>query len=167
MFDDLQPYVCTSEDCGTLMFAHRGAWAEHEMESHRREWQCRICQQVQFSSRGDLESHVKAKHKNIGNLQALETFLETCSRPAEIFPVSSCYFCDWTANLRALPANANVDINSEMYVTSAQFLKHLSRHLEQIALFSLPRNIFSDADSAVAGIGQEGSEGSSRVLVWS
>lgn len=167
MFEDLQPYLCTSEECGTLMFAHKRAWAEHEMQIHRREWHCRICRHGHFDCRSDLEWHTKMKHKDIANSQTLDTFLETCSRPIEVFPASTCDFCDWAAQLRAVPENANIDMDGEINVTAAQFLKHVARHIEQVALFSLPRNIFSDADSAVAGIGEEEWNGSSRALVCS
>ena len=53
----------------------------------------------------------------------------------------------------------------DIHVTISQFMKHIARHLEQVALFALPRMQIAEGDSAAADIGLRSSEGSSRVLV--
>lgn len=81
---DLQPYVCTFEDCGIVMFPDRRTWADHEMQVHRRDWQCNICREEKFDSSSALQSHVTLRHENFAKSEQIKAFLETCSRPVEI-----------------------------------------------------------------------------------
>ena len=165
LFEDLQPYVCTFRDCGTNMFANRRTWADHEMQVHRRIWQCKICRREQFGSDSALEAHVIRGHENLAKSQQLHMFLQTCSRPVEILTASYCNFCDWQNKLRRFKQNSDLEPQEEICVTAHQFMKHLAGHLEQLALFALPKIYVLDADSAAAGVAINSSGASSRSLV--
>lgn len=147
------------------MFANRRTWADHEMQVHRRAWECRFCLRQHFDSLGNLRSHVMLNHKNIAKSGQLEPFLEICSRPLETLAASTCDFCNWSEKLMRLKENREINPQEEIHVTAHQFMKHVAGHLEQIALFALPRSHFLDAESAAAGIGVNDSDQSSRALV--
>lgn len=134
------------------------------MQNHHRAWQCQICSD-QFGTADHLESHVKRMHADALDSSQLETFVETCSRPLDSSSANDCDFCDWASRLSALPKDAGHKAKADLTVPTARFLKHLARHMEQAALFSLPRIAFSDVDSAVAGMGEDESNGAEQALV--
>lgn len=160
VFADLQPYLCTFKECGLVMFGDRRTWADHEMGSHRRTHICPLCGKGNFKTRHGLSTHIEQRHGKHSNEVQLEALLNTSSRPIECFTASECPLCNWNEKLQQLNGE-----EGQMYVTVQQFMKHLAGHLEQAALFALPRNYALEAESNEAGAGAEDSEQTSRSLV--
>ena len=66
VFRDLQPYICTFENCAKpdRLFGSRQDWYDHEFQDHRREWFCAICTQA-CPTPTALEEHVKISHADL------------------------------------------------------------------------------------------------------
>jgi hypothetical protein len=78
----------------------------------------------------------------------LETLLRTSSHPSEFLLASECPFCDWNTVLRRRnPAPEG----TELSVPSIRFLKHLGKHLEELALFVVPQPEQDDESSDQLG----------------
>ena len=163
VFGDIQPYVCTFEDCGLLMFEDRRTWADHEMENHRRDLVCQICGTERIHSALGLSAHIRQTHRIDLNERQLDILLLTCSRPKELFSAQSCMLCDWEPKLRATGSAASD--HEETFVNPQRFAKHLASHLEQIALFSLPQNCSAEAATNQAEAGAELSDWSLSISV--
>ena len=129
---DLQPYMCTFENCATPheMYEGRRQWFNHELQKHRRSWRCHgHCNQT-FSSEDALAKHVRkhlsGQYTDVEIPVLVEMWAGQIDMDAE-FPCPLC--CDRIAG-------------------TIQLQKHLGRHLEEIALFALPSNeTESDEDS--------------------
>lgn len=154
---DLQPYVCTLEDCSASnrLFLTRAEWSQHEFTVHRLNWACNWCQgpPATFSRAEELKQHFAKSHPGEVTKAQMPLILEACERPMSSFGPSSCPFCtDWEA---LLPHN-----------TAKAFGRHLARHLQQLALESIPLSIegleVRDANGASEGddlaIGDSGDE---------
>ncbi|KAH8898865.1 hypothetical protein GQ53DRAFT_878085 [Thozetella sp. PMI_491] len=128
VFTDLQPYICTFEDCSSDLFKTRHEWFRHEMGCHRREWHCLKCRMV-FGSQSNLRHHFKNAHPvDIAESQ-VEPLLNVCGRPIRRFGHGSCPLCDsWEPGL-------STGDNSQ------DFCKHLAQHLQQLALSAIPQAI--------------------------
>ncbi|KAK3698106.1 hypothetical protein LTR37_017064 [Vermiconidia calcicola] len=160
VFTDLRPYICTAKQCGLMMFDDRRAWEDHEMENHHRCWICQICGIDRFNCRDELISHVQQRHDASLQGKRLDLLISTCSRPKEIFAKGACLLCDWS---QARLANKQMEVYDEFeLVTRQHFLRHLGTHLEQIGLFSLPRNDYVELGTDKAGAGPEATEVSTR-----
>ena len=69
---------------------------------------------------------------------------------------SDCPFCDdWEQRLRSV--NPDIPLSDTLVVTQVQFMHHLGAHMEQLALFAIPRGYteVGDADSANAAPGSD------------
>ncbi|KAF4448823.1 ankyrin repeat protein [Fusarium austroafricanum] len=77
VFSDLQPYVCTFEDCTSDLFFTREEWFSHEINLHRQDWVCILCNKSDtvFSSGATLRNHFREAHSEVNNNQ-LQTILE-------------------------------------------------------------------------------------------
>ena len=165
LYADLQPYSCTFQECGLLLFEDRESWIDHEMETHRRRWICQICWKDRFTTRQALADHVMQHKETRFTRHVLDAFLDTCSLPMEKISASACKLCNWDGGLRQV--NHDIPASAEVLVTARQLMVHLGRHLEQLALFALPRQINRETDSTCnqAGALSGASENSSRHLV--
>lgn len=126
-FADLQPYICTFADCEDELaqFPNRAAWAEHEFSQHRitRSWSCPECPQT-FNNFPRWQSHIQERHclffsdrnLNIAKDMAYKT-------EATRIEDDECPLC---RIVLGKPRRA--------------FVKHVGRHMEEIALMALPRN---------------------------
>ncbi|KAH7198805.1 uncharacterized protein B0J16DRAFT_360480 [Fusarium flagelliforme] len=129
VFTDLQPYVCTFEDCAisNRSFPTRAAWFQHECTVHRLQWNCNWCSQsdTTFHSAKDLKKHLDNTHSGMVTEAQMPMILETCERPIKSFGSDSCPLCaDWE------PPSTKENVKS--------FSRHLARHLQQLALEALP-----------------------------
>jgi hypothetical protein len=129
---DLQPYVCTIQDCSAShrLFSTRAEWFQHEITVHRREWACNWCQgpHTTFSSAEELKWHFVETHPDEVTEFQMPLILEACERPITSFGPSSCPLCtDW----EILPPHS----------TPKAFSCHLARHLQQLAVESIPPSI--------------------------
>jgi len=127
---DLQPYVCTFEPCDMShhFFSTKDEWFDHELTVHRTLWSCSTClvasvdsngsgQHLTFNTPADFAEHMDQVHhlptSRLGFSRAIEAF----RHPVPVRD-GQCSLCKGHAN---------------------KLKSHLARHLEQIALFALPR----------------------------
>lgn len=158
VFNDLRPYLCTALDCGLKLFADRNSWQQHEFETHWVEWYCRFCRHQPFTLREHLELHMRTRHEGNFTEIHLPYLLDISHRPVEAIAPSSCPFCDeWETNLVKLNRE---DGGEKVLVTPKQYREHVAVHMEQLALFTLPRGRIDadeDVDSTGANPGAESS----------
>ncbi|KAH7327481.1 hypothetical protein BKA65DRAFT_68013 [Rhexocercosporidium sp. MPI-PUGE-AT-0058] len=150
VFRDLRPYVCTFKECNLRMFRSRNEWFAHELQAHRREWTCATCSKL-FASKSSFKSHLLWHYPAMAGSE-LDALILQSEEPMDRFPASACLICDeWEAQImnpnrnekRAL-LNDGKDV--EPYGTKTQFRRHLGRHMEQLALFALPRDNLDDVE---------------------
>jgi hypothetical protein len=119
VLEDLQPYVCTYGDCELYdhFFESRDAWFKHEAQQHRTKWSCNVDGHMEYDSEGHFLLHMRADHdQNFDEVQ-FSLVKSMFRRPTNSLE-GTCNLCDrLSKNLRS----------------------HLSRHLQQIAIFALPR----------------------------
>jgi len=133
IFADLQPYICTFEPCEKKLvkFPTRKMWAEHEFTEHRvlRSWCCPECSES-FSAAHGLDVHLKFHHSEAftpAQLPMVLSAAETrCNMPIK---TQECPLC------KAVPGTSQ-----------RNFVKHVGRHLEAIALATLPRETDDDSE---------------------
>lgn len=116
------------------MFDSLGTWRGHEME-HRRKWSCPLCS-ASCKEESTTQAHLIQCHGDVVGPHSLKTLLKTSSHPAEFLLASDCPFCDWNAILRRRNCASE---GTQMSVPAKRFLKHLSKHLEEITLFVVPQ----------------------------
>ncbi|OAP56784.1 hypothetical protein AYL99_08896 [Fonsecaea erecta] len=137
---DLQPYVCTYEECPDAdhLYASRHAWLEHERLVHRRVWRCFEHKSFSSKSRDSLFQHFSACHQDL-HAQEIENLLDL-AETALVDERTSCPFCHSDGPFEK------------------GFHNHMAFHQEQLATFAVPRNLDSDESSKqVLGFGSGGS----------
>ena len=135
VFADLRPYICTFPNCKDELaqFTTRAAWADHELLEHRYDmmWNCPECSE-KFAGTSDWEQHLHEMHQRIFTGSQLHGARITASqvhpRPAE---TEECPLC------RVVLGKPR-----------RTFVKHVARHMEEIALMALPRSIEEDSDGS-------------------
>ena len=137
VFADLQPYICTFQDCkgGIDSFATRKAWTDHEFSVHRttKIWICNDCA-ARFPGKASYREHAYSSHGNVlmrNQLEALVNSAETQVGPSED---NSCPFCSENPGTK-----------------SRAFAMHVGRHMEEVALAVLPRDSEFEDDQGSAG----------------
>lgn len=132
VFADLQPYVCTFQDCPEAMrlFTTRTEWFKHEMDTHRRRWRCMQCSSgasnAEFHRAAELRDHFAKVHPGRATAAQIAVLVDACELPIKTFDRSACPFCsDWE------PRSAENN--------TKEFSRHLARHLQQLAVDALPR----------------------------
>ena len=138
VFTDLRPYVCTFEECDLKLFADRHAWFSHELECHRLEWCCRFCSHPPFGSETRLSTHMRQKHAQFSLPSQLPALIRASRQSVDRIPATACPLCHWDATLSDL--NKQTPSDETLVVTLEQFRQHLGAHMEQLALFALPRS---------------------------
>jgi hypothetical protein len=116
---DLQPYACTYPDCDLLehAFESRDNWYKHETQHHRVEWFCNFDGHQQYNEQSNFIAHMEKDHQTAFDKGQLSLLRSMFQRP-----------------LRNPEGNCNLCLRS-----CANLKSHVGRHLEQIALFALPR----------------------------
>jgi hypothetical protein len=115
------------------MFDSFATWRDHEME-HRQQWFCPICD-IFCKDNACTREHIIQHHGNLAEGAKLDMLLEVSSRALEMIPVSDCPFCCWDTTLLEQSSTSE---KCKLAVRSDQFMEHVGRHLEGIALFVLP-----------------------------
>ncbi|KAL8962304.1 MAG: hypothetical protein Q9193_001271 [Seirophora villosa] len=136
VFADLAAYVCTQDHCSHPLFESREQWFNHELEEHRREWICNTCQQY-FPSIDLFKDHMCTEHHGSFTPNQLQALATRAARPMHRILASACPLCDYPAVNRG-KLNARPD-EDPITVPIRTFRNHLGRHLEQLALFVLPK----------------------------
>lgn len=159
---DLKPFVCTAETCEMKMFPDSQTWLTHELQNHLVEWKCCFCNHIPFSSFKSFQTHLYSKHTGQFSEAQFSTLTEVCQKPLDKLLPSACKLCDsWEAKLREV--NSHIPDTETLVVTPQQFRHHIRNHMEQLALFAIPRGYKEegDAGSNKVALGQ-GSESSSN-----
>ena len=142
LFEDLQPYSCTFENCPTSnkTYGSRHEWFDHEAQVHRMQWNCQDCRESFTSKMGFLE-HRKRHHPDASVNQQLPVLLEMCSQPADDKMLGKCTLC---------------------FNENQPLLKHMAHHMVSLALFALPRRDddsfeLDESDKCEVGVSEEDS----------
>ena len=137
VFTDLQPYICTFQDCGSEIdsFATRKAWADHEFSVHRTKkiWICNDCI-ARFSEKDLYREHAYSSHGNVLMRNQLEALVNTAETRVGISEDNLCPFC-----------------SENLGTKSRAFAMHVGRHMEEVALAVLPRDSEFEDDQGSAG----------------
>ena len=140
VFKDLRPYVCTSERClkAAQLFECRNDWYDHEVQFHRREWYCDDCEES-FCAQGDFKDHLKTDHENLFSNSKFTAAINRCEKAS--FDDQPCPIC------QGLQKYSYTRLRS-----------HLARHMQQLALFTLP-SLIGETTKEVESNGTQPSEG--------
>ena len=132
LIHDLRPYLCTYESCRTSdqLYDSIESWIKHEESTHRFSLRCPEHPTQIFPCKDGFQSHLEAEHG--GQSNDFRTALLACaSESVSAAATRCCPICLVT------------------YTTTQELNTHISRHLERISLFSLPRSAGADgADGA-------------------
>ena len=132
VFTDLRPYICTFTDCKDELaqFTNRAAWADHEFTEHRYDgiWYCPECSE-KLASASDWEQHLQKMHQRVFTGPQLHVARDTAyqARPRPV-ETEECPLC----RVLGKPRRA--------------FVKHIARHMKEIALMALPCSTGEDLD---------------------
>ncbi|EHK17604.1 uncharacterized protein TRIVIDRAFT_116979, partial [Trichoderma virens Gv29-8] len=141
-FHDLKPYSCTvgGAECESLAFQDRDSWFQHELDCHRSQYACSLCNCELFPERADLRSHILNFHGQFPEhqLQIMEDAGRKCPTS---FTAQSCPFCDdWSPAHQEKGKSTSQDIGPQkISVRGSRFKRHVGAHLEQLAIFAVPR----------------------------
>lgn len=119
VFEDLQPYVCTYGDCNTYdqFFESRDAWFTHELQHHRTKWFCNFDKHPEHDSEENFLSHMNVVHNQNFEGEQFSLVKGMFRRPRKNL-AGTCNLCGRD---------------------SKRLKSHVSRHLQQMAMFALPR----------------------------
>lgn len=134
VFSDLMPYLCTFDGCQHKLksFQSRSSWADHEFQEHRlnRYWACPGCSKKSCSI-PDWEHHLDDVHNlKFFGPDLLEARKNACHISPKRAEEEQCPLCQVVLGK---PRRA--------------FVKHVSRHMEDIALMALPSNAEEDSET--------------------
>ncbi|KAI1876706.1 uncharacterized protein JN550_000778 [Neoarthrinium moseri] len=129
LLHDLQPYICTYENCpeSNCLFPSRTAWVDHETSFHRQSWRC-FEHSLQFPTAPALKSHLLDDH--IGSLT--EKQMDSLVNLSFVGSVDERPYCP-------------ICFQEPPFAKGLE--THLANHLERFAKFSLPKTYDQDDDS--------------------
>lgn len=131
VFKDLEPYMCTFDDCirAEKTYGVQDEWFQHELESHRilKVWVCQICV-TEFNSSQAFEEHLQKRHDNVWDPSQMAMMLSLCMKH------SGASLRDQVCPLCAM--KLKVDTVKD----------HVANHLEQLALTSVNGDDSSEED---------------------
>ena len=137
VFADLQPYICTFQDCkgGIDSFATRKAWADHEFSVHRttKTWICNDCA-ARFPGKASYREHACSSHGNVLMRNQSEALVNSAETRVGLSEDNLCPFCSESPGTK-----------------SRAFAMHVGRHMEEVALSVLPRDSEFEDDQGSAG----------------
>jgi hypothetical protein len=117
-----------------LMFGSFSAWRSHEMH-HRREWCCPLCDFLCHEEE-KARTHLIRQHHELTKHHEIDMLLQTISRLPEHLQADDCPFCDWGTILQERNTTSG---EHDLAVPSRRFMRHVGKHLEEIALFVVPQ----------------------------
>ena len=133
VFRDLRPYVCLVQDCSTPdhQYLRRREWIKHMELEHWRVWQCTWgCASRTFSTARGFRDHLSAIHGQLMTGARLETFTSLRSCADHSKAVGKCPLC-----------------LSYHTKSCSDYARHIGRHLERLALFTIPKATYEyDSD---------------------
>lgn len=140
-FADLKPYTCCAGkgECDLVMFPDRNSWFDHELQYHRHEWICLMCQSDPFRSLEEFRSHIKIKHNEVP-VDQISDIIQISQQQLNRIPATDCPFCDeFSQKLRSRKTKITagvLDPDSDL-VDARQFRNHVASHMDQLALFAI------------------------------
>lgn len=140
-FADLKPYTCCARkgECDLVMFADRNSWFDHELQHHRHEWICLMCQSEPFRSLEEFRSHIEIKHNEVP-MEQISDLVRVSQQQLNRIPATDCPFCDdFSQKLRSRPTKISAGVSDPdgILVDARQFRNHVASHMEQLALFAI------------------------------
>lgn len=119
---DLQPYICTYEDCPdeNRTYDSRAEWVKHEGDFHAKIWQCSEHPDAMYDSREEYIGHLDYDHPEASNESRAPEMI-ALNRLTISESLRDCPFCG--AVLSAFD----------------ELQDHVANHLERFALLALPR----------------------------
>jgi hypothetical protein len=138
VFADLEAYICTFQECEHSIdtFPSRELWAAHEFSVHRKTktWACPKCS-AEFPESHLWKKHVLTQHpewwQSKHGAVSYGPELDAASKAAERYQDRECPFC--------------------FKITSGKqrdFVSHVGKHMEAIALAALPKESESDVENS-------------------
>ncbi|RYP46645.1 hypothetical protein DL768_007190 [Monosporascus sp. mg162] len=115
---------CTTAD---RLYDSRRAWFTHELEAHRISWQCIEGCEKTFSLEKYFDRHVQTSHPDLSQPGMLSALKRTAAKRSSLTDKAHCPLCDQRMTIRSLQ-------------------RHVARHQEQLALFTLPPNLETTED---------------------
>ncbi|KAF4445872.1 transcription factor [Fusarium austroafricanum] len=157
VFGDLRPYTCLLSPCteSNTDFDRRHNFQSHVLKYHWKSWSCPFKCEGSFSSAAELAQHVKAQHLQSGTEDEIRAVVSFGEESALGDTGNECLVCGLTV------------------CGVKKYIKHVGRHLEQLALFALPsldgEEELDDAESdeqnsAKSSLGANSSHDSSEAL---
>jgi hypothetical protein len=128
VFEDLPPYVCTSKTCDAAVksFSRRRDWKLHNDTVHDRVWVCLYGCAGSIRSPDSFRRHIEVEHPHSFTGDAIQSLTAACGRTTETDSTRNCPLC------------------MELCFSTTRWTKHVGHHLEQLALFCLPSELFTD-----------------------
>ncbi|CVL02217.1 uncharacterized protein FMAN_08287 [Fusarium mangiferae] len=122
VFGDLRPYTCLFSRCAesNTDFDRRHRWQLHVSQYHWRTWSCPFNCGSTFQSGVELRDHIRHKHLPNASDEHLNTVVARGEVSVSSDVTQECPLCR-----RAISGLKS-------------YIKHVGRHLEQLALFALP-----------------------------
>ncbi|KAL6720942.1 hypothetical protein ACLMJK_000042 [Lecanora helva] len=135
VFADLRPYICTFAGCNKELaqFSTRATWADHEFTEHRivESWKCPECVE-NYETELAWKQHLRRDHKRSFTTSAYQIAQQSAYTARERRPErEKCPLCLF------VPGKSR-----------REFVKHVGRHMEEIALAALPRDVSEDTEEA-------------------
>jgi hypothetical protein len=132
VYNDLQPYFCSFQDCPEpdRLYGSRRAWFTHEMNLHRRMWTCIDSCSKTFTKEVEFKAHLQNKHKDLCSSSGVEDIANAREHQIPSCNPFSCPFCSyWSQSAK-----------------HEDMRRHIGRHMSRIALWSLPTVERQDQD---------------------
>ncbi|RPA83857.1 hypothetical protein BJ508DRAFT_304382 [Ascobolus immersus RN42] len=159
---DMEPYICTFSSCGLETYKTQHDWFSHELLIHRNDWICNQCKDI-FEDLDRFRQHVlrcqlqipsgTLDHGTSSELKMMvSAIVEDSKRSPKYIAAHDCPFCmddSWASE--DVPSMAGglsepLDPSRTLVVETDKFKKHVGRHMQTIALFSLPRALLFCGD---------------------
>ncbi|KAI0150957.1 hypothetical protein BJ166DRAFT_378545 [Pestalotiopsis sp. NC0098] len=155
--EDLKSYICCLGKglCDSKMFGNQREWFNHELENHRHEWICIVCRQGPFEKPESFHDHLMQEHPELNTSnQTMEALKAASQRPVKSISTRECPFCnDWDPRSRTSKSGvdkgkskAKLAQDGNVAVSPNNFRRHLAIHLEQLAIFAIPRAILDPTE---------------------
>ncbi|KAH8685340.1 hypothetical protein BGZ61DRAFT_534488 [Ilyonectria robusta] len=166
VFRDLGAYICTFEKCpmSSQMFESRTSWFNHEIDLHRKQWQCNTTGHLTYSDESAFRRHLAEQHNDWISGSHSQSIINSCEQ-RRIPKCTECPFCR-VPRQTSDNTNSRDDIGDPKMIPAAKLKQHLAQHMERLALFTLPRTCFDpdDEESCASAMPIAGSDGSGSNL---
>ncbi|KAF4549451.1 Hypothetical protein D9617_21g096720 [Elsinoe fawcettii] len=125
VLDDLKPYVCTRPRCELPedFFESRNDWKLHEIQDHPRAYRCAVDAHGVFLVEEKFRQHMETEHDL--PIDQSCSLMDSFKRPVAANTEEDCHLCGRRTK---------------------KLETHLARHLEQVALFAIPRQDYARDD---------------------